>query len=268
MIYSNTESRSFLFKGKFMEWGYYMEKNLRKHITYNSLLIITKLLIVTVTALYFNGKCAIIFLWITILYIVVWGILYILSKRDFKKYFKSMRKLTMIYILFQAPNFVKIDFNPVATIKKQKYSYDTYWLYSYINRRDFEIEDKSLFEDQVTKEIEHLHNRIEKVNYSVIVAFIVSSVIFLFMNVAFPYVASIHMIYVIICSMSLLALTHNMIMKIMVYRNHDIIFKAFEEKKYDKALRYCIVYLGMSNHSLYRTKSTSYLKTFESSYIY
>lgn len=251
-----------------MEIEVNMEKHIRKHIGNNSLLILVKLLIVTATTLYFNYKLTIAFSLITVSYGVLWAVIYIQSKGDFKKYFKSMRKLMMVFIVFEAPNFFKFDFNPTATIKKEKYSYDSFWLYSYLQRREFQIEDKVMLENQVTKEMQHLTKGIRTISHAVLTSIVVSTIVYLFISIQYPAWTYTNTIYIIISAANIFALTHNLFMKALIRKNHTVIYEAFESKNYDKALRYSIIFLGMTKKSLYKTNKTLYLRTFESSYIY
>lgn len=245
-----------------------MEQNLREHMTYNSLLILTKLMIVAISMLFVHPIVVYIFLGIAFIYTIFWAFISMNSKKDFIKYFKSMRKLMMVFILFEAPNFFKIDRHPKETVKKEKYSYDTLWLYSYIKSRDFNILDKELLKRQVVTEIQQLHKNIKKTNYFVLGIFIVSTMIFLILNSIYPTAPYLHMTYFFIGMINVLVLTHNMFMKFLVRKNHRDIYKAFDAEEYDKALRYSIVYLGMTKNKLYKTYKTSYLKTFESNYKY
>lgn len=245
-----------------------MEQNLRGHMTYNSFLIITKLLIIVITFFYVYRLVAYTFLGVTIIYICFWAIISINSKKNFTKYFKSMRKLMMVFILFEAPNFFKIDLFPKETVKKEKYSYDTLWLYSYIKSRDFNILDKELLKTQVVKEIKQLQYNIKKTNFLVLGTLIASTLIFLFLRSEFPSNEYIQMGYLFVGMMNILVLAHNMFMKLLVRKNHNVIFKAFETEEYDKALRYSIIYLGLTKNKIYKTYKISYLKTFESNYKY
>ncbi len=245
-----------------------MEKSLKQTIKYNSLLILTKVIIVSLVILPFNQLISVIVFLLAIIFAIIWGVIAQLSGNDFKKYFKRMRNLMMVYIIFLVPNNFKIDFNVVSTIKKNKYSFDMYWLYSYVKRRDFIIDDQENFKDSVVKEMNQIEARVLKVSrlLSVTSLLVIGLIIAGFAIFSFP--ETIETVLFAILSLVVIALVHNFFMKLFVYKRHQDIKEALNKGKYQKALRLTILYLGMTKRSLYKTKTTSYLRNVESEYIY
>lgn len=241
-----------------------MKKVIEQHLNYNSLIIITRLLITSVFMYFINIYIFYISTLFLLSFLIAWLLINRMNRHTFSKKLSKMRKLMLVYFLFQKPSYLHFDFRMYETIKKEKYTADSYWLYRYIYRREFQIENENELFSRIKNSFQRIISRIKIVECILIFILFLGVFGYLFTSkTPIPHFGFLILLW-LVTSMSV----HNLLMYIIVNKNCKEVSNLFENGKIDAAVKRTIFYIGMNKNILYKSKDTKYLKNIESVYMY